>query len=77
MRVMNKFLTFLAVLAISVTGTLTNPTESYAPLAIDCEWAKWGPCKDIKCGIGRKVLKIFHSVQLKSVFSHFYCYLTN
>ena len=81
---MNKFVAFLAVLAISVTATLTNPTVSEAdplpdydveydtPLAIDCEWAEWGPCKDIKCGIGSQVFKIFPSLQSKSVFSHFY-----
>ena len=78
---MNKFVAFLATLAFCVTETLTNPTVSEAdpfnfeydtPLAIDCEWAEWGPCKDIKCGIGSQVFKIFPSLQSKSIFSHFY-----
>jgi len=56
---MNGFVVFLAILAICVTGTLTNPTGSEAdPIdvgkdtPIDCKWAEWGPCKDIKCGVG-------------------------
>ena len=36
----------------------------------DCEWAnplEWGPCEDVKCGIGREV----HI----SIFASFYYYL--
>ena len=77
---MNKFVAFLATLAFCVTGTLTNPTGSEAdpiniyeyeydtPLAIDCEWAEWGPCHDLKCGIGSQVFKIFPSVQSMLAF---------
>ena len=35
----------------------------------DCEWAnplEWGPCEDVKCGIGRKVL----------VFQFLPCFIT-
>ena len=67
---MNRFVAFLAVLAICVTGILTNPTGSQAD-PIDCEWADWGPCIDIKCGIGSQVFKMFPSVESESVFSHF------
>jgi len=59
---MNGFVSFLAILAICVTGTLTNPTGSEAdpipeidvgiPTPIDCGWDEWGPCEDIKCGVG-------------------------
>ena len=59
---MNRFVVFLAILAIYITGTLTSPTGSEVeydtPLVTDCEWDEWGPCEDIKCGIGRQVFKI-------------------
>ena len=55
---MNRFVAFLAILAIYITGTLTSPTGSEAD-PIDCEWAEWGPCEDIKCGIGRQVFEIY------------------
>ena len=55
---MNRFVAFLAILAIYITGTLTSPTGSKEAIAIDCEWDEWGPCEDIKCGIGRQVFKI-------------------
>ena len=58
---MNRFVAFLAILAIYITGTLTSPTGSEAdPIDINCEWAEWGSCNDIKCGIGRQVFKIFN-----------------
>jgi len=60
---------FLAILAICVTGTLTNPTGSEAdpipeidvgiPTPIDCGWDEWGPCEDIKCGVGYQRRKSF------------------
>ena len=65
---MNRFVAFSAILAIFVTGTLTNPTGSKAD-PINCEWAEWGPCYDIKCGIGSQVFKIFPSIKLKLVFT--------
>ena len=56
---MNRFVAFLAILAIYITVTLASPTGSEVDsVDIDCKWAEWGPCEDIKCGIGRQVFKI-------------------
>jgi hypothetical protein len=72
---MNKFVAFLAILALCVTETLTNPTGSDTD--IDCEWAEWGPCEDIKCGIGSQVFRIFPSVQSKLVLRNIHSALCN
>ena len=60
---MGRRLSFLAILAICVTGTFSIPQEAdpinFAEYeyddAIDCEWGVWGPC-GATCGIGRQVI---------------------
>ena len=59
---MGRRLSFLAILAICVTGTFSIPQEAdpipidpeYPEEPLDCEWGVWGPC-GATCGIGRQV----------------------
>ena len=61
---MGRSVTFLAILALCLTETLSNPNDEADPIdikeyedndPIDCEWKEWGECSGT-CGEGIEVL---------------------
>ena len=64
------WVSFLAILAICVTGASSNPqeedpidpTEYENDDPIDCEWKEWGECSGT-CGEGIQVLNNHHIVR--------------
>ena len=62
---MGRYVTFLAILALCLTETLSNPNDEADPLPditeyedndpIDCEWKEWGECSGT-CGEGVEVI---------------------
>ena len=78
---MGRSLSFLAILAIFVTGTFSIPQEAdpinieeyeteYDNLPIDCEWGVWGPC-GVTCGKGRQVILFQNKILSLCIFCIF------
>ena len=61
---MGRSVIFLAILALCLTETLSNPNDEADPIditeyedngPIDCEWKEWGECS-VTCSEGIEVL---------------------